>query len=152
MLTKYKESENSPSQAIAEKEAPKTTVYNIKDIIKAGSAQFTVNSTREYEGTGFLKPEEGNIYYVVDITIDNISSESIAISSLLMFKLIDSDSYSYDVTVVPDLKGSLDGEIAPGRKLRGDIAFEIPKETNGLELEIDPSIYGTGKVIVKLDK
>ena len=129
----------------------KTETYKIGDSVKAGNLIFTVNSTRTDEGGEFIKPDEGKIYYMVDVTVENTGSESEAVSSLMMFKLFDSDGYNYSVTIGPETKGSVDGEISAGRKLRGELAFEIPQDAEGLELEIDPSIFGNGQIIVKLD-
>lgn len=132
--------------------APQTDVFNIGDTIKSGDIYFTINSAREVPGSEFMSPDEGNIWYAVDITIENKGQESFNSSSLLMFSLIDSEAYNHNITIGPNLNGSVDGEIAPGRKLRGEVAFEIPKESKGLELEIDPSVWGTGLIIVKLDR
>lgn len=132
---------------------PKSSENKIGDSVKSGKAIFTVNSVREIEPTEFIKPADGSIYYAVDVTIENTGSKSLAASSLLMFKIVDSDSYSYTITIGPEIKGQLDGEIAAGRKLRGELAFEIPKTSKGLELEIDPSVWSFGdKIIYKLDR
>ena len=129
----------------------KTEVYEIGDSVKAGNLIFTVNSTRTDKGGDIIKPGEGKIYYIVDVTVENTGDKSENVSSLLMFKLFDSDGYNYSVTFGPETKGQIDGEIAAGRKLRGELVFEIPEDAMGLELEIDPTIFGSGKIIVELD-
>lgn len=135
-----------------ENKAAAPEIFKIGDTVKAGDSNFTVNGVREVKGNEFIKPKSGNIYYAVDVTVENTGNEALNVSSLLMFKLIDADAISYDVTIGPETKGSLDGEVAPTRKMRGELLFEIPKKAKGLELEIDPSVWGTGKVIVKLDR
>jgi len=127
-------------------------IYKIGDAVKWRNYIFKVNSVRKDLGGGFLKPKKGYIYYIVDVTVENKSNESFAVSSLLMFKLVDSEGYSYNVTFGPDTKGQLDGDIRPGRKLRGELAFEIPNKAKGLELEIKPSVWGSEKIIFKLDR
>jgi len=69
-----------------------------------------------------------------------------------MFKLSDGEGYSYDQAFGADTKGSLDGELAPGRKMRGELAYEIPKDASGLELIFDADVWGSGQAIVKLDR
>lgn len=127
-------------------------VFNIGDTIKAGKGEFTVNGIREYYGSEFLKPKDGKMYYVVDISVENISQDSLNLSSIMMFKLFDSESYSHDVSIVTDLKGSLDAQVSPGNKIRGEIAFEIDKNSSGLKLQIKPSLWGSGDITVKLDR
>lgn len=63
----------------------------------------------------------------------------------------DADGYKYDITIAPDTKGSVDGELQPGRKLRGEVAFEIPENATGLELIFEPNVFGFGQAIVKID-
>jgi hypothetical protein len=132
--------------------ANKAAAFKIGDTAEAGGVAFTVNSVRESSGTEFIKPKEGSIYYLVDTTVENKSNAAKNVSSILMFKLVDSEGYSYNITIGPETKGQVDGEVAPARKLRGELAFEIPKTAKGLELEIDPSIWSAGKIIFKLDR
>ena len=141
--------DNTSTQATT---AAKVETFVIGDSIQAGDYLFTVNSVREDKGTEFIKPKDGQIYYLVDVTVENKTDKSVSVSSLIMFKLFDSEGYNYSITVGPETKGQQDGEIAAGRKMRGELVYEIPKESKGLELEIDPSLWGTGKVIVKLDR
>lgn len=145
------QSGKSDSGETQDQEQAKTETYKIGDSVKAGNLVFTVNSTRVDTGNEFIKPDEGNIYYIIDVTVENTGDKSENVSSLMMFKLFDSDGYNYNITFGPETKGQVDGEIAAGRKLRGELVFEIPKEATGLELEIDPTLFGSGKIIVKLD-
>lgn len=130
----------------------KTEIFNIGDSVKAGDLVFTVNSTRTDNGNDIFKPAEGSIFYIVDVTIENTGNESEAVSSLMMFNLFDSEGYNYTVTIGPETRGQVDGEIMAGRKLRGELVFEIPENAESLELEIDPTLSGSGKIRVALDK
>jgi hypothetical protein len=135
-----------------EESQTKTETYEIGDSIKAGNLIFTVNSTRTDEGSDFIKPKDGHIYHIVDVTVENAGDKSESVSSLMMFKLFDSDGYNYSVTFGPETQGQVDGEISAGRKLRGELVYEIPEDTEGLELEIDPTVFGSGQIIVELDR
>lgn len=129
--------------------APET--FLVGEPIKMGGLIFTVNSVRDSKGGEFLGPEEGYIYKIVDVTLDNVGEESASISSLLMFSLNDTEGYKYDVTIATDTKGSVDGELQPGRKLRGELAFEVPEDVVGLELLFEPNVFGFGQAIVKIN-
>ncbi len=80
-----------------------------------------------------------------------MSDEAEVISSLMMFKMADSEGYNYSVTIADSSKPSLDGELGPGRKMRGEIAFEVPTDATGLELIFEPDFLGFGQAIFKLD-
>lgn len=136
-----------------EQQGSETQTFKVGDTIKLGDFNYTVHGIREVKGNELFKPESGKKWVAVEVTIENKSSEPQAVSSLLGFTLQDSEGYNYNVALLPvDLKGSLDGEIAPGRKMRGEVAFEIPKEAKGLELVIDANVFGLGQAIVDLGK
>jgi len=130
----------------------KTEIFDIGDSVKAGELVFTVNSTRTDNGNDVFKPTEGNLFYIVDVTVENTGNESEAVSSLMMFTLFDSEGYNYTVTFGPETRGQVDGEISPGQKLRGELVFEIPENAEGLAIEIDPTLVGSGKIRVALDR
>ncbi|MDI6600340.1 MAG: DUF4352 domain-containing protein [Thermoanaerobacteraceae bacterium] len=135
-----------------EEKAPAVETFKIGDVISIGDYVLTVNSTRTSNGNDFLKPDEGNTWYIIDATVENKSDKPVNVSSLLMFTLSDGEGYSYDQAFGADTKGSLDGELAPGRKMRGELAYEIPESAGGLELIFDADVWGSGQAIVKLDR
>ncbi|WP_432353893.1 DUF4352 domain-containing protein [Anaerotruncus rubiinfantis] len=102
---------------------------------------YTVNS---YEYQNSYLAAAGNHYLVLDITIENSTSEIRKAQSRLymgsMYSLSDSEGYRYDAALVNDanLRGSLGEEIPAGGKLRGQIAFEIPQDADGLTLLLKP--------------
>ncbi|GAG64650.1 unnamed protein product, partial [marine sediment metagenome] len=114
-------------------ETPKTEIFEIGDTIKMGNLQFKVNSVRTSEGDEFFKPDEGNVYLFVDITIENISNEEENISSLLMFKIVDKDGRSYNIALLGEAKGSVDGSLGAGRKMTGELSYEVLKDINEFE-------------------
>ncbi len=121
--------------------------FNIGETIKMGSLQFTLNGVRFDEGDDFWTPDEGKSWLLFDCTLENTGSESEGISSMLMFKLYDSDSYSQSLTISTSAKGSLDGELAAGRKMAGEVAFEVDADETEWEFIFEPSVFGFGQAI-----
>lgn len=110
----------------------------------------TVNSIKDSKGDDFIKPEEGKIYKIVDITVENKGKEEAAVSSVMNTSMADSDGYTYDITITSVVKNQLDGSVGAGRKLRGQVAFEVPKTAKGLEFIFsDP--FTKGQAIWKLN-
>jgi hypothetical protein len=136
-------------QTEAQKPKP-PEIFSVGEQIKMGDLAFIVNSVRTSKGDEFFKPKENYIYKIIDVTLENLGKESESISSLLMFSVSDSEGYSYDTTIGPETKGSVDGELQPSRKLRGEIAFEIPVDATGLELLFEPNLFGFGQAIIKI--
>ncbi len=128
-------------------------VFQMGAPIDLGDKYLTVNSVAWPEGGQFNPPDDGFRYLVVDVTIENRSSNPINISSGLQMFVKDSESRKYDI----DLKaliasgGSLpDGELIPGEKLRGQATFQVPVDASGFVFVFDAEVWGTGKVFVAL--
>ena len=102
---------------------------------------FTVNSIEN--GSSYFPSEPGYQYIVVDVTIENQTDEVYKERSQLylteMFKVSDSEGYQYDPSLFGNTRGSLEAEIQPQNKLRGQISFEIPTDAEGLTLILKPS-------------
>lgn len=115
-------------------------VVAIKD--KNLNMTFRVNGTREHSGKRVLKPNKGNKWVLVDLTIVNQGQKS-RILPVVAFKVVDNANKEYEVAL---LAGALDdvksptGEIKPGAEKRGEVAFEVPKKAQGLKLLVNPNI------------
>lgn len=114
--------EASPSPSAS----PKNEKFKVGDSVKFDDLVVTVNSVRNSKSQIF-KPDEGNVIILVNVTVENKGKDDENISSLLQTEVSDNDGYKYNLTIVDDAKGSLDGTVAAGGKLRGEIAFEVPK-------------------------
>lgn len=124
--------------------------YKMGDTVELEDGlQIKLNEVRKGKGDGFFKPQE-DMYLYVSVTIENKGSKSERISSLGNFELADPEGRRYNVTIAPDSKGKVDGEIAPGQKLKGELAFDVA-EADYYEL-IHKEIFANGQVIWKFDK
>ncbi|MCP2729462.1 DUF4352 domain-containing protein [Limnofasciculus baicalensis] len=124
--------------------SPKHT-YKIADAIsitdKNLNLQFTVNGTREHPGKGVIKPNQGHKWILVNTTIANKGQESKKFS-VISFAMMDGQNNTYDVAL---LAGALEdvesptGDISPGEKRQGEVAFEVPGNSKGLKLLFKPN-------------
>ncbi|SFJ67878.1 protein of unknown function [Paenibacillus sp. UNC496MF] len=116
--------------------------------VKFDDLVITVNGARESKGELFTA-DTGNVILLVDVTAENKGTEEASVSSMLQTKMVDGDGYQYNLTIAEDAKGSFDGAIASGRKIRGEIAYEVPKDASSLEFVFsDP--FKKGEAIWKL--
>jgi hypothetical protein len=67
-----------------------------------------------------------------------------------MFKLVDADGRSCEWAIFAEAKGKLDGEIGVGRKMTGEVAYEVPVGAKGLELVFTPNPFLQGQAIFAL--
>lgn len=129
----------------------KVETFKVGDTIQTKDFKITINSVETENGGEFVKPKDGNEFLKLDITIENISKEAQAISSVIMFKVVDKDGRAYNQAFTENQNGQLDGEVGPGRKMTGEYVVEVPKGATGLQLEFDSSLLTSGQVIVDLN-
>jgi len=124
--------------------------YAIGDTIAMGDMEHTFHGARFPEGNEFLGPDEGTRWLLVDVEVTNNSDESEAISSMIMWSLVDSDNRTNDQTITTDEQGSVDGELGAGRSMRGEIAYEVSADESEWELIFEPHLFGFGQGIYEL--
>lgn len=140
-----------PPASIAGETSQRT--YNVGDIIQIGTITITVNGISNPAGDQFNKPNAGNKFLIVDLTIENKGTNAVSVSTLLQMSVKDQSGQKYDVDFSASMASggsSPDGEIAPGEKLRGQVGFQVPENATGLVFVFDADVWGWGKVFVAL--
>ncbi|HHY83869.1 MAG TPA: DUF4352 domain-containing protein [Clostridiales bacterium] len=145
------ETTEKDSEGETESSKPAYGEFNIGDKIKMEDFVFVVNGTHEFKHD-VLKPDPGKIYFVVDVTVENVGEDVLEVSPFMMFDLRDSEGNRYEQYYISDSKASPEGELAPGKKLRGDVLFEMAEEAKGLEFIIKTGYFKQGHAIVYLDR
>ncbi len=100
--------------------------------------KFTATEIKESNGTDFFTPKADKVFVGVKFEVENISDEEQAVSTLLLFEGYSDDvkcEYSFSAACAFD-EGTLDGSIAPGKKLVGWYALEVPKAWGKIELHV----------------
>lgn len=135
-------------QADSGTSAPSTTdtVYKVGDQVKSGDFIFTVNEVKRDTGSDFIKPDDGNVYLIPNVTIENQSSKEANISTLLQMYVKDGEGNKYTPAMTADATGKVDGELLAGEKVKGDVGFEVPADADELYLYYEAS-WLTGKTI-----
>lgn len=110
------------------------TTKDFKIILKKA---FTAESlTYNVSGYDFEeKPDDGKVYLITEYEIENISFESFYISSANIEASV--DGYSMNSTIIISKPDGLElflGNVMPGKKLEGYIAYEIDKDWQECEL------------------
>lgn len=133
--------EDKQSEKKTEKEAK--SEYAIGESAEVGDVKITVNSTRIDEG--LVAADEGKVYFVMDITLENMGDEEFSSSSLANFELKDAEGRKQDLSIGANLNGSMDTTIPAGEKATGEIAFEVAPEGT-LVLSYRPDIISSDSV------
>lgn len=140
--SKNQEPSNSQKQETNTPEK-KDETFGIGDTAAFNELKFTANELKESKGDDFFTPEDGKTFVGIKFTIENVSNEEQSISSLLQFEAYANDvkcDYSVSAACVFD-EGTLDGSVAPGKKLVGWYALEVPSDWSSIEIDVLPSLF-----------
>jgi len=97
-ITEENEDDNQSSEADENSEEmneEKRTKFLVGEHVKLGKVVLTVNNIRDSKGNEIIGPDEGNVFKIVDLTINNVSSEFYSVSSFWGFEMKDSEGYTY---------------------------------------------------------
>lgn len=128
--------ETKPSNSSEQKE--KNETFRLNETAVFDDLKFTAEELKESKGEGFFTPESGKVFVGVKFTVENISDEEQSVSSMLLFEGYVDDvkcDYSFNAACAYT-EGTLDGSIAPGKKLVGWYALEVPKNWSSIELSV----------------
>ena len=134
----------TPTTTPSESEPPKTQTFNVGDTATDNELKVTVNNVKfvskiDEKDNEFLVAEalSGKQYVVVDITIENVLSDKTqSVSTMMETTILDQDGYNYDLDfegLIALDKSFKDGEILPGMKKRGELAYLVPSDATDLK-------------------
>ena len=151
------ESMSGTSQAASQSSEaqPEQTVFTVGDTVELNGVKTTLLSAEEYPGKQYMMPTDGNVFLVCQFEIENDSSEEINVSSMVSFNAY-CDDYSVSLSItgemLEDSWKSLDGTVAPGKKINGVIAYEIPQDWQKMEISYTPSYWSGHDVQFEINK
>ena len=143
-------SSSQPSATTTSGADSDTELHQVGDTVTMGDLKHTVHAVRYSAGDEIMSPESGTEWLVLDVEVTNNSSESQAISSLMMWTLNDPENRSVDVAMTGDERGNLDGELGAGRSMRGEIAYTVNPDHKQWELIFSPEVLGFGQAIYEI--
>ncbi len=139
--------DNSPSKQT-------TTVHKVGENVKLGGAVVTVNKVATSVGGAYSKPQVGNQWINLNITIENTEDSEQYVTTLGQMFLRDGDGNSYQVAVtdkvMESVNNNLDGTIIAKSKRTGWVGFEVKKEAGGLQFQYNGSMWGGDNIVVDL--
>jgi len=95
----------------------------------------------------FLQPAEGMKYIYIELEMENISDSDQSISVFSFECYADGkhcESYY-------GMDNGLSGTISSGRKLKGVVAFEVPKDAEVIEIEYEDNIWTQKKIVFSVE-
>ncbi|MBQ8803872.1 MAG: DUF5067 domain-containing protein [Tyzzerella sp.] len=127
------------------KETGKETkdTFSLGEIAELDGVRVTMTNYQESAGSEWNKPTDGNVFMLVEFEIENNSEEEIVVSSMMSFEAY-ADDYAANVSfgaLVENEQTQLDGTVAPGKKMKGWIGYEIPSDWADFEIHFIDSVW-----------
>lgn len=117
--------------------------FAIGEIAELNDVRVTMTDYKESSGSEWNKPTDGNIFLLVQFEIENNSDEEVTVSSMLSFEAY-ADDYSASLSLSALMENDetqLDGTVAPGKKMKGWIGYEVPSDWAKFEVQFVDSIW-----------
>ena|ERR1051326_2475424 len=104
----------------------------------------TINKTYTSSGTEFDTPSKGNQYFVIDVSVKNITGQVQHMASN-QFTLTDSSGQTIDDTIassLPNVHPYIGGTLQDGATMRGQIVYEVPTGKHPYNMSFAGNIFG----------
>ncbi len=136
-----RQEENKSAEA---SQPPTEQELGVGDSVEVEGIEATLNEVRVLPATDLDRPVQNpdNRFLAADLTFENVSEGAVSVSSLLEFVLKNEEGYSASQTVHTQQRELAEGEIGPGQKASGEIVYEVPPESRGLQLDYKPFARG----------
>lgn len=132
-----------------EKKENEEKIFVPGDVVETSDLRITFVSAGKFKSDNeFLEPPKGKIYYKMEFEFENISDSDKGLSTMMDWTCY-ADSYKVDQTYVGDDDNGLDATLSKGKKAKGSVYFEVPKESKEIMLEYSPSFWSDDKVVFK---
>lgn len=146
--------EAEPTVVAATETPVRPTTFEVGDAIELGDYVLVVLGWEPIVSDNqFMKPDEGNVFLGVDLIVVNVSKTAQSVSSLLSMSLKDSTDQVYRTDLSASSagsKGSIDGTLLPGERMKGQIGFQVPEGSSGFVFVFDAELFDAGRLFVNL--
>lgn len=140
---KVGEVQNENNNNAQDTEAEVDNNFKVGDVVETEDMKITFLSAKEHKEE-YLEPKDGYMYYRMEFEFENISDYEQTVSSMLDWECY-ADEYAMEQSWVGD--DVLDATIAPGKKAKGAIYYEIPKDAKKVTIEYETSFWTEDKIV-----
>lgn len=145
---------DEPEAEEEEDGAEKETFFKKGETAELNDVQVTLTDYQESAGSEYNRPTDGNIFLIAEFEISNNTEKELSISSMMSFEAYADDyALNYCLSALLEKDGNqLDGTIAPGKKMKGWIGWEVPEDYSNVEIHFTDSVWSNDKFIFEIVK
>lgn len=126
--------------AAAATPAPSSAPAHVGDRVESAGVALTVNGVKRADSLSQVqRAKPGRTYLVADVTVENTGRDK-APYNPLYFKVKDANGYEYTGIPSGTDQSLKSGELQPGDKARGTVAFDVPSDAAGLVMSYQPIV------------
>ncbi|MGH4121902.1 MAG: DUF4352 domain-containing protein [Clostridium sp.] len=112
--------------------------FKVGETGRLGDYQFTVNTVTLTKSNKFWHAQDGNKLITINCSFENVSIVQYGMTAITLFKLFDTNGKTYNMCLGGNNNGRMDGLVEAGKKVTGEITFEVPISIAEAQLEIHP--------------
>lgn len=151
-ITKYSEDDSEPKKVgtvdgNSTSDGGKTNTkneFNVGDIVETEDLKISFLSADKFKSDNeYIQPKKGNIYYRMQFEFENIGDSDKTISSMMNWSCY-ADDYSVEQAFFDD---DIDASLSPGKKIKGSVYFEVPKDSKSITLEYETNFWTEDKIV-----
>ena len=134
--------------------AHRQKIFTVGEQIEISGLVIQILGVSYPSGTDLVKPKEGYKFISVDVQVENQGESVQEITSIVQMYLKDNtgEKYTFHLGAQSIIdRGLPDGELQPGERIRGQIGFQVPADSEGLIFVFDAEVFGFGKIFIALD-
>lgn len=122
-------------------------IFSVGDIVETSDLKISFISAKKYKSNNeFIQPKKGYVYYKMEFEFENISDSDKYVSST-SFNCY-ADGYDMEQQYFDGL--DLNATLSKGKKTKGSVLFEIPKDAKEITLEYECNFWTENKIIFKV--
>lgn len=143
-----KTAEDSKKNESSQQETAKT--YKIGDAVEIEGVSVTVDSMQRGYTSELMKPDDGQEYIMLTVTIKNNSGDKKSYNAYdWNIETSEGDIHSYEA-MAQGSNALNSGDIANGGKKTGTLVFEVPKNDTGLKVHYKANYFLDNEVVIEL--
>ena len=124
--------------------------FGVGDTVEYKGVKYTLDGIRQHMGGGYTEPDEGKIFVACDFTVVNNSDKDVVVSGWLESNsYVDGYAVNNNYSAIED-DNELDGTVAPGKKLKGSMGYELDNDWEELEIHFDLEFWQDKKMVFKI--
>ncbi len=135
---KQEESTNTSNETTVKKDT-----FSVGETAELHDIQVTLTQYKETNGSEWNRPADGKVFLLAEFEIVNNSDDDLAVSSMLSFEAY-ADDYSLEYSLsamIDNEETQLDGSVAVGKKMKGWIGYEVPRNYKNVEIQFVDNVW-----------